>query len=766
MTVLDHLLTTLQKSAIYNRHDLARPTVVLWTDGERLWEKVAPLVAQARPGFFRFDPSEMGIFNGPDTWIRYQLGRWEGPEIPIVYLPGISRHQFRGAAGFPETAKHLFALQFQGEFCSQINGKDWTPVAFLGSGAGGVGLDLAKDRATQQAVQEQLAAVLQSSVESLQNRRLEASDFHDLAATDPVGMVLQWMGDPVGAKASWPAEKTSALHAIGKKEFGVDLARDGILVAAEKLAAAEGKWGTVWSRFAEAPTSWRGVVKALELVQPGDLFENANLRIPATNRKQEDELRAALLETGDLPPAQAREKLIFLADHNADRADSVWASLGESPLAIAAQHLGKMVVASQGSPAGSNCKDLADSYLVKSWLADAEARRAWAAIRRNEDLAAVAAALRATYLPWIESVASRLQEMEYPVRKSSDAENFKPEPGTIILFVDGFRCDLAKELVERFSSIPYTVEEKPRWSPLPTVTATAKPGWRPLAEALHGDLPSEHFQPTVAASGKLCGTTEFRKLLDSHGWPWIEPSEVGDPASSGWTEVGSFDSLGHSQGAKLAWHISEELDGVIERLEALFEAGWKTVRIVTDHGWLWMPGGLPKTELPKHLTVSKWGRCARPDPKASHSLPQIPWFWANEHPIVLAPGIHVFKEGTEYTHGGLTLQEALTLTLTVVRAAGHGPEETVAIKSMKWSGLKLQVHLSSISSDLRVDIRAKAADAASSVLDESQKAKAPDYQGKFAVFVEDDSKEGQTAVLVVLRGNTIVAKKNITIGEE
>ncbi len=41
---------------------------------------------------------------------------------------------------------------------------------------------------------------------------------------------------------------------------------------------------------------------------------------------------------------------------------------------------------------------------------------------------------------------------------------------------------------------------------------------------------------------------------------------------------------------------------LLERIEALLGAGWREVRVVTDHGWLWLPGGLPKVDLPKYLT--------------------------------------------------------------------------------------------------------------------------------------------------------------------
>ena len=34
-----------------------------------------------------------------------------------------------------------------------------------------------------------------------------------------------------------------------------------------------------------------------------------------------------------------------------------------------------------------------------------------------------------------------------------------------------------------------------------------------------------------------------------------------------------------------------------DRITELLAAGWKRVRVVTDHGWLLLPGGLPKIDL-------------------------------------------------------------------------------------------------------------------------------------------------------------------------
>ena len=37
-------------------------------------------------------------------------------------------------------------------------------------------------------------------------------------------------------------------------------------------------------------------------------------------------------------------------------------------------------------------------------------------------------------------------------------------------------------------------------------------------------------------------------------------------------------------------------------MDGLLDAGWQQVVVVTDHGWLYVPGGLPKVELPYYLT--------------------------------------------------------------------------------------------------------------------------------------------------------------------
>jgi hypothetical protein len=194
----------------------------------------------------------------------------------------------------------------------------------------------------------------------------------------------------------------------------------------------------------------------------------------------------------------------------------------------------------------------------------------------------------------------------------------------------------------------------------------------------------------------------------------------------------------------------------------LLQAGWQRAVLVTDHGWLLLPGGLPKLDLPGHLTLSRWPRCAVPQPGAQHGFKELPWFWGGGHCVVFAPGIAAFKTGVEYSHGGLSVQEALIPVLTVT--ASQPLVQPVQIASAEWKGLRLRVQLQGGFSGTVLDLRTKPADAASSVLDPERRLLPPAADGTASLLVTDDRHEGAAAVLVVIRDGQVVAKQSVTIG--
>ncbi len=765
VTTLEKLMEHIRRAAIYNRHDLAIPTAILWPDGECLWKKIIPILLDAMPELLVLDESICNLRSGPATQIRYLLTRSATGTTPVVYMPGVSRLAFRGAAGFPQKARHLFALQYQGQFWTQANGKDWTPTAFLSSEDGGLGLDIARDQATMQAIAEQLDSIIRTKITNLQNRKLEAADIHGLIASDPTGLLLQWMADPDQVWAGWGQEKKSAFVSVCKQNFGFDPEKDGLIIAIEKLVRDNGIWEQVWHRFCEAPKAYSGIRKALDLVQSKDLFDVNNDRIPANNRRREEELRTGLLALKELPRSKAMTALDTLCREHSSRATTIWSEFGEAPLACAVIHLNEMITAMQSGMPGIDWKSMGESYEKNGWKVDSSSWKALASVREKHDIDAVNSALHGVYKPWLVELSERTDKLvlSYPNTAVSTCFTRTPTRGVVILFVDGLRCDLGFELSAKLAACGLAFESSTAWAGLPTVTATCKPAWQPLAEKLSGNSISASFEPQIRDSDQPLKTSDFRKMITELGWIWFEANSLGDTDGSGWTEIGTFDQYGHDIGSKLVWRIEEELNFTVQRICELLMHGWKEVIVMTDHGWLLFPGGLPKVDLPKHLTVSRWGRTAIAQPGAMHSYKEVPWFWGGGHAVILSPGIAVFRDGLEYAHGGITLQETL---MPVIKVFQKNPAQSldVCIVSYKWVGLRLQIVLEGANSNCIVDIRTKAADASTSVLSDNQKQKSIDLDGSITLVVENDSLIGQAAALVIISGNKIVAKDTITIG--
>src|SRR5690606_30847836 len=238
------------------------------------------------------------------------------------------------------------------------------------------------------------------------------------------------------------------------------------------------------------------------------------------------------------------------------------------------------------------------------------------------------------------------------------------------------------------------------------------------------------FAPEAPA-GQLT-TNRFRALLKEAGYDVLSSNDTGDPSGSAWTECGTFDKRGHELGAELARHVDDIVRTVASRIRELLSAGWSEVRVVTDHGWLLLSGGLPKTHLPSALTNVKWGRCAEIKGGSKTDLPTHGWFWNPEVRIAVARGIHTFIANMEYAHGGLTLQECLIPRLLVM--AGDHTGSTACITSVEWVGLRCRVSIEGARDGWLVDVRHHAGEAESSVIAKPKRV----GDGRASIIVADD----------------------------
>jgi hypothetical protein len=114
--------------------------------------------------------------------------------------------QARLETRLPDALKPLVELQYRGTVWTQKNGKDWTVRAFLVSDDGGLGLDVAEDSLTLQAIQGALKQLALTPVARLRGdppKRLEAEDFDRLVIGDTPRDLLLWLGNPNAIRQQW-----------------------------------------------------------------------------------------------------------------------------------------------------------------------------------------------------------------------------------------------------------------------------------------------------------------------------------------------------------------------------------------------------------------------------------------------------------------------------------------------------------------------------------------------------------------------------------
>lgn len=251
----------------------------------------------------------------------------------------------------------------------------------------------------------------------------------------------------------------------------------------------------------------------------------------------------------------------------------------------------------------------------------------------------------------------------------------------------------------------------------------------------------------------------LRRLLEDRGYQILKGEEVGSPEGSAWTEAGDLDTLGHNRGWKVAFDIERSVRDLAVRARALLSAGWREVLVVTDHGWLLLPGGLPKVDLPEHLTVVRKRRCARLKNGAQPEGQKVPWSLDPDVSVATAPGIAAYEANKEYEHGGLSLQECVVPVLTV-RASEAVTSTSATVTEVKWAGLRCKVRVEGAPEGAKVDLRSRAADPSTSITPAKRL-----KDGAASLPVADDSREFEAAIVVVLNPDgRVLAQEFTTVG--
>jgi hypothetical protein len=778
MRVIEHLVKTLRESAIFNPEVQVAPSCILWPDKDRQWEAVIPRLQSELAELLVLGDYTPENRTGPAIWVRCVIAG-KAPDVtlpadrvPVFYLPGVSRQDLRAIEDCPDLLKPLAELQYRGVIWSQANAKDWTIMAFLKSDQGGVGLDVAQDNDAKNALQLALYRLLDEELELLKGKRLDKDYFNTLlTGGDPVRDLLQWLDLGDAFRAGRGVNEWNAFVQVCKSQLGFDPAAQGVLAGANKLALRQGPWQAVWDRYSESPKRYPNIPGRIRASgQPTtDLFASEATAggWPQWNEDQEKSLQLELLAAGAVAPHEARKRLVELDKHHAGRRETVWAELGDAPLALAMKHLAVIAQLTQSGLCAGGVQDLQTRYANEGWRADDAVLSALACVEKPGDVDAVTAAIRAIYLPWLEESARYLQKLvdgsSYPGGTIASAKAFAGAKGQCVLFVDGLRFDAARRLSASLETRGCQVAEAVSWAALPSVTATGKAAASPVRSKISGTDDCDDFEPCVAATGQsLKGGYHLKKLLNDNRWKVLDRTENGDGQGNAWCEFGDIDSEGHARGWKLAKHIDPLLAEIAERIGALLAAGWNSVRVVTDHGWLLMPGKLPTIQMSKDLTDNKWGRCASIKPGASTSARLYPWFWNPNQQFALADGVSCYGRSVDYNHGGLSLQECLTLDLVVTRSGSASSKQVAEVTDIAWKGLRCTVAVDGQYANLSLDIRTQAGEPASSVVVSVKPLK---DNGTASVVVENEELQGRAAFLVLVNATgELAAEANTVIG--
>lgn len=769
-TLLDALTASLA-AATRSPEGVADPVAVLWTDADGQWRPLLAALQKVCAYLYVLGDYDPANRTGPAIWLKCIVDRTL-PEVsppagtvPILYLPGVSRQELRAGGDCPAPLHPLIELQYRGAVWHQKNGRDWTVEAFLTSESA-LGLDMSLDARTREAMMRALPALATEQIQPLRGRRLDADDFDRLTVGDPIRDLLSWMSAPQPFQDRCDPGRWQTFRNICVRDFSFDPEREGPAAAADGLLNGGGKWDDVWRRFRDAPRAYSGVAELLRAAQPRDLLSDQS-RQPKLNDSAEVELRYAMETAVGLPHEDACRRVRELEGKHGDRRKWVWADMGLSPLARALAPLSRLAELAQSPLGGVSVEAIAKDYAANGWRCDRAALDALAETKSAADSALVAKVVAALYAPWLDKSARHFQDLlvkdQIGYRKL--IRGITAEADTCVLFADGLRYDIGGMLQETLEARGLRSVLSHRLAPLPTVTATAKPLASPAHGACEAGTSAEEFAPVLASSKQPLNASRLRDEMARQGVEILEPDETNlavKTENGGWTEIGRLDELGHSLGAALVRQIDAEVEAIADRVAALLGSGWSRVRIVTDHGWLLMPGGLPKVDLPHYLVATRWARCAAVKGESDTTVPTYSWHWDPHARIASPPGIGSFKAGVEYAHGGVSPQECVIPALLVERGEAAIKAQ---ITDISWRGMRCRVTVETNTAGLRVELRRswKQADPEKQRIAAAKELAA---NGQASLAVERDEFEGVAAMAVVLGPEgRVLDYRATTIGE-
>ena len=767
-SICDKVIKALKQAGNHNSQIMVKPEVILWPDPENQWTEVIGILQEKLPYLLVYGSYDSSKRQGPAIWLKCMIARtlpdatWSEEDIPVIYLPGVAKSDLRNVENAVFNFQPLLEYQYTGTMFLQENGREWSILALVENTTSGLGVKVAKDNQTREALKKALPSIFQDR-EVLANKSIIDADFlNQQLFPDIIPSILGWMCKGDAFLQSLNNGEKSAFYNLCRSHFEFEPDYKNIKAIAEQLGSRKSSWNQVWQLYATAPHKYPEIEDLLRLGKPSDLgvgvFALPEESWPQLNEEKEDVLGKALTKAAKQDVSKALQTLLELEKEHGNRRSWVWFELGRSPLAHALKYLTEMAEISCEAYPSSSIDEIKEYYTDRGLRIDQCMRKALVAVKTGKDKTLISSVIQLFYKPWLESITRKFQKLIEQDATIFTLQKADSESETYLLFVDAFRYELADEFSKRLIKQKLNVSLQTAWSAIPSLTPTAKPNVSPTAGMVAIPSDIKEFRPHLQ-NGKDLLTPAFRDALHEAGYTLVTQAGDIQPDGRYWQEIGDIDMKGHEEQADMVKRVEELFEKIQETIEVAFEKGIKRIKIVTDHGWLLLPGGLPKTELSAGLTETRWGRCALIKDDASSDLLHLPWRWNPSIFIAYAPGISFFKANQEYAHGGISLHECL-IPLMIVENPNQKKMEAKLL-DIKWVNLKCTIQTSEVPDGYAVDIRTKYNDEGSTVVMSKNRL----LKGNSVTLMANDLKEYESATVVLLddRG-VILDKKPTTVG--
>jgi len=768
--LFDKVVKALKQAEQHNSSIMVKPEVILWPDPESQWAEVISDLQAKMPQLLIFGKYEPAKKQGPAIWIKCMVARtlpesnWDEEAIPIIYMPGIAKNDLRNVEAAGYHLQPLLEYQYTGTLFTQDNGKEWTILAFVENSISGLGLQVAKDGGTKSALRQALPAIFQDDDVFTGNSTIDAEYINIRLFPDIIPSILKWMCMGDAFLQNMEAGKRSIFISLCKAKYDFEPDHKNIKAIAEKLGSQRTGWKQVWQMYANAPHKYLKIEELLRFAKPDDLgsgmFALPSESWPQVNEQKEEELSKALEKVSKLQPKEASHLLNTLEQNHSDRRNWVWSELGKTSLTDALQHLVRMAAKATETFPSASIDELKSYYISSGFETDQAMRKSLAAVKSEKDKALIKSLIQSIYKPWLQSITNKFQNLIEKDASPFSGQVANTETESFVLFVDALRFELAEEFCNRLLNQKYKVSLETNWSAIPSLTPTSKTNASPIATMVSLTSDIKDFRPQLQ-SGKDLQTEAFRDALATRDFKFVfSPGDISTDYKC-WQEIGNIDTKGHEEQSGMVKRVEELFEQVQEVLDVAFDKGIKRIKIVTDHGWLLLPGGLPKTQLHEGLTETRWGRCALIKEGAITDLLHLPWRWNPSIFIAYAPGISFFKANQEYAHGGISLHECLVPTMIIENP--NVSTSAAKIAEIKWVNLRCAVTTEGAKDGFTIDIRNKYNNSATSILEEESKIKA--VKGNKVTLMVSDEAESQAATIVLLdETGRILDKKLTTVG--